>query len=86
MTATDPLALSADRLLDLSPVVPVVVVEDVGTAVPLARALAEGGVRVLEITLRSEAALPAIERVAAEVPDVLVGAGTVTSPRQLGAV
>jgi 2-dehydro-3-deoxyphosphogluconate aldolase/(4S)-4-hydroxy-2-oxoglutarate aldolase len=86
VTATDPLALSADRLLDLSPVVPVVVVEDVGTAVPLARALAEGGVRVLEITLRSEAALPAIERVAAEVPDVLVGAGTVTSPRQLGAV
>lgn len=66
-------------LLDVSPVIPVVVLEDADHGVPLARALAAGGVRIVEVTLRSPAALPAIERIAAEVPDVLVGAGTLTS-------
>lgn len=68
------------NVLDLSSVIPIVGLSDADHAVPLARALAAGGVRVLEITLRSDAALPAIERVAAEVPDVVVGAGTLLTP------
>ncbi|WP_307868659.1 bifunctional 4-hydroxy-2-oxoglutarate aldolase/2-dehydro-3-deoxy-phosphogluconate aldolase [Umezawaea beigongshangensis] len=67
-------------LLALSPVIPVVVVDDADHAVPLARALLRGGVRVIELTLRTPAALSAIERVAAEVPDIVIGAGTVTAP------
>lgn len=70
-------------VLDLSPVIPVVVLRDAEHAVPLARALAAGGVRIVEVTLRSAVALSAIERIAAEVPDVLVGAGTLTSPSQV---
>jgi 2-dehydro-3-deoxyphosphogluconate aldolase / (4S)-4-hydroxy-2-oxoglutarate aldolase len=64
-------------LLDLAPVVPVVVVEDAETAVPLARALVAGGLPVIEITLRTPAALEAIRRIAAEVPEAVVGAGTI---------
>jgi 2-dehydro-3-deoxyphosphogluconate aldolase/(4S)-4-hydroxy-2-oxoglutarate aldolase len=67
-------------LLDLSPVMPVVVIADAADAVPTARALFAGGIRVIELTLRTPAALKAIERVATEVPDVVVGAGTVTAP------
>lgn len=69
-------------VLDVSPVIPVVAVDDPTTAVPMARALARGGVRVVEITLRTPAALEAIRRLAAEVPEMLTGAGTVTSPAQ----
>ncbi|MBP2704122.1 bifunctional 4-hydroxy-2-oxoglutarate aldolase/2-dehydro-3-deoxy-phosphogluconate aldolase [Microbispora sp. RL4-1S] len=64
-------------LLDLAPVVPVVVVDDAATAVPMARALVAGGLPLIEITLRTEAALEAVRRIAAEVPDAVVGAGTV---------
>lgn len=67
-------------ILDISPVVPIVVLHDAEHAVPLALALAAGGVRIVEVTLRTDAALPAIERIAAEVPDVVVGAGTITAP------
>jgi len=67
---------------DLSPVVPVVVLDDVETAVPVARALVEGGIRVIELTLRTPVALEAIERIAAEVPEIVVGAGTVVDPDQ----
>ncbi len=70
---------SAD-LLDLSPVIPVVVLDDAAQAVPLAQALLRGGIRVIELTLRTPAALAAIERIAAEVPDIVLGAGTVTAP------
>ncbi|WP_275291454.1 bifunctional 4-hydroxy-2-oxoglutarate aldolase/2-dehydro-3-deoxy-phosphogluconate aldolase [Amycolatopsis sp. La24] len=69
-------------LLALSPVMPVVVIDDVDDAVPTARALLAGGIGVIELTLRTPVALTAIERVAAEVPDIVVGAGTVTSPEQ----
>ncbi|MFB9928881.1 bifunctional 4-hydroxy-2-oxoglutarate aldolase/2-dehydro-3-deoxy-phosphogluconate aldolase [Amycolatopsis halotolerans] len=69
-------------LLALSPVMPVVVIDDVDDAVPTARALHAGGIGVIELTLRTPVALAAIERVAAEVPDIVVGAGTVTSPEQ----
>jgi len=67
----------------VGPVVPVVVLDDAAQAVPLARALAAGGVRVMEVTLRTAAGVAAIERVAAEVPQVLVGAGSVRTPSEL---
>lgn len=69
-------------LLELSPVMPVVVIDDAADAVPTARALLAGGIGVIELTLRTAAALSAIERVAAEVPDIVLGAGTVTTPDQ----
>lgn len=69
-------------VLELSPVLPVVVVDDAADAVPLARALANGGVTAIELTLRTPAGLTAIERVAREVPDIVVGAGTVVTPEQ----
>jgi Entner-Doudoroff aldolase len=65
--------------LDLAafgPVIPVIVLEHVEHAVPLARALVEGGVRVLEVTLRTKAALACIEAIARDVPEAIVGAGT----------
>lgn len=61
----------------VSPVIPVVVIEKLEHAVPMARALHEGGVDIIELTLRSEVALAAIEAIAGEVPDVVIGAGTV---------
>jgi 2-dehydro-3-deoxyphosphogluconate aldolase/(4S)-4-hydroxy-2-oxoglutarate aldolase len=70
------------NVLDLSPVVPVVVIEDRAHAVPLARALLAGGVPVIEVTLRSDAALDAVRAIAAEVPGMVVGAGTVCSAAQ----
>jgi 2-dehydro-3-deoxyphosphogluconate aldolase/(4S)-4-hydroxy-2-oxoglutarate aldolase len=72
----------AAELLDMGAVLPVVVLRDADDAVPLAKALLAGGVRTMELTLRTPAALAAIERVAAEVPDVVVGAGTVVEPAQ----
>jgi 2-dehydro-3-deoxyphosphogluconate aldolase/(4S)-4-hydroxy-2-oxoglutarate aldolase len=69
----------ASPLFALAPVVPVVVVEDVRHAVPLARALVSGGLPAIEVTLRTPAALDAIRAIAAEVPGALVGAGTVIS-------
>ncbi|MBB5808536.1 2-dehydro-3-deoxyphosphogluconate aldolase/(4S)-4-hydroxy-2-oxoglutarate aldolase [Saccharothrix ecbatanensis] len=77
---TTPAHATAADLLALSPVIPVVVVDDASHAVPLAQALLRGGVRVIELTLRTPAALAAIERVAAEVPGIVIGAGTVTTP------
>ncbi|WP_145875589.1 bifunctional 4-hydroxy-2-oxoglutarate aldolase/2-dehydro-3-deoxy-phosphogluconate aldolase [Streptomyces sp. BK340] len=71
-------------VLDLASVVPVVVVEDAADAVPLARALVAGGLPAIEVTLRTPAALDAIRAVAAEVPDAVVGAGTVIAPEQVG--
>jgi 2-dehydro-3-deoxyphosphogluconate aldolase/(4S)-4-hydroxy-2-oxoglutarate aldolase len=74
------------EVLGAGPVVPVIVIEELNRAVPLARALLEGGVRVLEITLRTPVAVEAIRLVSREVPEVLVGAGTVVTPEQLRAV
>ncbi|MGI5370354.1 bifunctional 4-hydroxy-2-oxoglutarate aldolase/2-dehydro-3-deoxy-phosphogluconate aldolase [Streptomyces iakyrus] len=70
-------------VLDLAPVVPVVVVEDVADAVPLARALVAGGLPAIEVTLRTPAALAAIGEIAREVPGAVVGAGTVIRPEQV---
>ncbi len=77
--------MNALELLEQSPVMPVMVIKDLDTAVDLARALVAGGVRSLEITLRSEAALQAISLIAQEVPEALVGVGTVRSAQQLDA-
>jgi 2-dehydro-3-deoxyphosphogluconate aldolase/(4S)-4-hydroxy-2-oxoglutarate aldolase len=83
---TDTQVLGTGRdLLSISPVIPVVVIDSVADAVPLARALARGGITVMEITLRTEAGLGALERVAAEVPETTVGAGTVTTPEEAAA-
>jgi 2-dehydro-3-deoxyphosphogluconate aldolase/(4S)-4-hydroxy-2-oxoglutarate aldolase len=70
-------------VLDLAPVVPVVVVTDAADAVPLARALVAGGLPAIEVTLRTPAALDAIRAIAHEVPDAVVGAGTVLTPAQV---
>ena len=67
-------------LLDRDPVIPVVVIEDVSDAVPLAEALLAGGVSTIEVTLRTAAALDAVRRIAAEVPDICLGVGTVLRP------
>ena len=69
-------------LLDRVPVVPVVVVDDLAHAVPVARALVAGGLPVIELTLRTPVALDAIRAIADEVPEILVGAGTVLTPGQ----
>lgn len=74
---------SAEEILSLGPVVPVIVIEDIKDAVPLARALISGGVKVLEVTLRTACGLDAIKKIIAEVPEAVVGAGTVTSVEQL---
>lgn len=66
------------EVMRLGPVIPVIVIDGVEDAVPLARALVAGGVRVLEVTLRTPAALEAIARIAAEVEDAIVGIGTIT--------
>ncbi|MFD5626988.1 bifunctional 4-hydroxy-2-oxoglutarate aldolase/2-dehydro-3-deoxy-phosphogluconate aldolase [Streptomyces sp. NPDC127072] len=81
---TSPLPSSPHAsVLDLAPVVPVVVLQDAADAVPLARALVAGGLPAIEVTLRTPAALDAIRAIALEVPDAVVGAGTVLSPAQV---
>lgn len=67
-------------ILALAPVIPVLTIEHIDHAVPLARALAAGGLRVLEVTLRTSAALPAIEAMRKAVPDAVVGVGTLARP------
>jgi 2-dehydro-3-deoxyphosphogluconate aldolase/(4S)-4-hydroxy-2-oxoglutarate aldolase len=69
-------------LLDLVPVVPVVVLDDLDAAVPTARALVAGGLPVIELTLRTPVALDAIRTIADQVPEITVGAGTVVEPQQ----
>lgn len=73
------------ELLDVSPVVPVVVLEDADLAIPLAQAFAKGGIGIIEVTLRTAAALDAIAAIATSVPEILVGAGTVTAPEHAAA-
>ncbi|MCX5396689.1 bifunctional 4-hydroxy-2-oxoglutarate aldolase/2-dehydro-3-deoxy-phosphogluconate aldolase [Streptomyces sp. NBC_00102] len=72
-------SVHAPSVLDLAPVIPVVVLEDAADAVPLARALVAGGLPAIEVTLRTAAALDAIAAIAREVPEAVVGAGTVIS-------
>jgi 2-dehydro-3-deoxyphosphogluconate aldolase/(4S)-4-hydroxy-2-oxoglutarate aldolase len=67
-------------ILALGPVMPVIVIDDSQHAVPLAEALLRGGLRTIEITLRTAAAIDSIRAVAAACPDITIGAGTVTRP------
>jgi len=69
-------------LMRVGPVIPVIVIEDLAAAVPLARALVAGGVRVLEVTLRTSAGLEAIAAIAREVPEAIVGVGTITQTQE----
>ncbi len=71
------------EVLQISPIVPVVVVENIKDAVPLAQSLIEGGIHIIEVTLRSSCALEAIELIAKNVPKMRVGAGTILNPTQL---
>jgi 2-dehydro-3-deoxyphosphogluconate aldolase/(4S)-4-hydroxy-2-oxoglutarate aldolase len=83
LTLSDP--TSTDSVLDLAPVIPVVVMHHLATAVPLARALVAGGLPAIEVTLRTPDALSAIAQIADQVPDAVVGAGTVLSPADVTA-
>ncbi len=71
--------LSALQVMQDAPVIPVIVLHDLAHAVPMARALVAGGVRMLEVTLRTPVALACMEAIAREVPQAVVGAGTVRS-------
>lgn len=73
---------TAEQILTLGPVVPVIVINDIKDAVPLAKALVAGGVKTLEVTLRTACAIDAIKKIMAEVPEAVVGAGTVTTVEQ----
>ena len=75
--------MDIDEIMGLSPVIPVIVLDDADRAVPLARALVAGGIRVLEVTLRTAAALDAIRAIRAEVDGVVVGAGTILNEADL---
>jgi 2-dehydro-3-deoxyphosphogluconate aldolase / (4S)-4-hydroxy-2-oxoglutarate aldolase len=70
--------LNIREIVGLAPVIPVLTINDIAHAVPLARALAAGGLKVLEITLRTPVALAAIEAMRKAVPDAVVGVGTLT--------
>ena len=82
----DTRAQSVDAILSRAPVLPVLSIGRLDDAVPLARALVDAGLRVLEVTLRTPDALEAIRRIAGEVPGAVVGAGTVLDRAQLDAV
>src|SRR3569623_3538361 len=76
------------KLLDImlaSPVIPVIAIDDIHHAVPMARALVAGGIRVLEVTLRSAHGLSATRAIAEQVPDAIVGVGTITQPEDFAA-
>ena len=84
MTTASPSSPSLSALERFSTlrILPVIVIDDPDDAVPLARALSDGGLPCAEVTLRTPRAIDALRRIAAEVPDLLVGAGTVLTPAQ----
>jgi 2-dehydro-3-deoxyphosphogluconate aldolase / (4S)-4-hydroxy-2-oxoglutarate aldolase len=84
-TLARPKPLSFFEIFRRSPVVAVVTLSDAALAVPVAQALVRGGVKTMEITLRTDAGLVAIEKVAREVPEILVGAGTVLRTHDMSA-
>ncbi|MET0962725.1 MAG: bifunctional 4-hydroxy-2-oxoglutarate aldolase/2-dehydro-3-deoxy-phosphogluconate aldolase [Noviherbaspirillum sp.] len=77
--------LSVLDIMRTSAVIPVIAIDDIAHAVPLARALVAGGIRVLEVTLRTAHGLPAIRAIAEQVPDAIVGVGTLTKPDEFAA-
>ena len=77
LNATENLTFTALQVMQDAPVIPVIVLNDVAHAIPLARALVAGGIRMLEVTLRTPQALACMEAIAKSVPEAVVGAGTV---------
>jgi 2-dehydro-3-deoxyphosphogluconate aldolase/(4S)-4-hydroxy-2-oxoglutarate aldolase len=73
------------EIMRVSPVIPVIAIDDLAHAVPLARALVAGGIRVLEVTLRTVHGLAAISAIAEQVPEAIVGVGTLTLPEEFDA-
>jgi 2-dehydro-3-deoxyphosphogluconate aldolase/(4S)-4-hydroxy-2-oxoglutarate aldolase len=73
------------EIMRISPVIPVIAIDDIEHAVPLAKALVAGGIRVLEVTLRTRHGLPAIRAIAEQVPDAIIGVGTLTQPGEFAA-
>lgn len=86
MTDTGTNSSKVQSIMTMGPVIPVVIIEHLDDAIPLADALLEGGVTTIEITLRSEAAMDAIALIAKDRPQISVGAGTVLNPKQMAAV
>ncbi|MGB1296670.1 MAG: bifunctional 4-hydroxy-2-oxoglutarate aldolase/2-dehydro-3-deoxy-phosphogluconate aldolase [Psychrobium sp.] len=78
--------LQPSELFSAGPVVPVIVITEIEQALPLAKALLDGGINVMEVTLRTEHGLEAIRQIAAEFPESLIGAGTVINTQQLADV
>ncbi|MGI9488827.1 MAG: bifunctional 4-hydroxy-2-oxoglutarate aldolase/2-dehydro-3-deoxy-phosphogluconate aldolase [Geminicoccaceae bacterium] len=75
--------MTLDQIMRAAPVIPVIMIDDLAHAVPLARALVKGGLKVLEITLRTSVAMDAIQAIIRDVEGAIVGAGTVLTPKQL---
>ncbi len=75
--------MAIEKIMNTAPVIPVMVIDKVENAVPLAQALVGGGLKVLEITLRTAAALESIREIKAAVPDAIVGAGTIINTQTL---
>ena len=75
--------MSVQSIMSIGPVIPVVIIENIYDAIPLADALIKGGIGTIEITLRSTVALDAIALISKERPDLTIGAGTVLNPSQL---
>lgn len=73
------------EIMRTSPVIPVIAIDDIDHAVPLAKALVAGGIRVLEVTLRTVHGLPAIRAMAEQVPGAIIGVGTLTHPDEFAA-
>ena len=73
------------EIMHASPVIPVIAIDDIDQAVPLAKALVAGGIRVLEVTLRTAHGLPAIRAMVEQVPEAIVGVGTLTQAEEFGA-
>ncbi|GGC05375.1 ketohydroxyglutarate aldolase [Oxalicibacterium flavum] len=73
------------EIMRASPVIPVIAIDDIRHAVPMAQALVEGGIRVLEVTLRTRHGLAAIRAIAEQVPQAILGVGTLTRPEDFAA-
>lgn len=83
MTISRNWQISPKELFAMGPIVPVLVIQDVESALPIAEALLASGVKVLEVTLRTPAALEVISRIAKELPEAIIGSGTVTNKETL---
>lgn len=75
--------MNIQKIIETSPIIPVVVIENIEDALPLAKAIYEGGIKIMEVTLRSDIALEAIELISNEFPLMNVGAGTVCNEEDL---